>query len=768
MTILSSVLSWKARLSLSRQILVLLCLLGSLFAVLSTLSNAYWDQQKNSERTEAILASVDTYFVPKIQRYLKVKDQLQLEVVVKELYRFAEVDGVKIAMSGSSDIQLGQFSSQYSVVSHWGLEEGSSDKTLSLALVSPNQIEWQDRFSYQEFATQSLLALMMVLLGYIILLNSIIKPIREMSRRVGEIDENNLPNKIHFESRWFQDELSQFNERYNNAVVRIRETFLQLSNTCQQAEIAKARKSDLMSTMSHEIRNSLNSYVGMVSLLKDEPSKEELKEFSALIQSATANLQDLVSDIHDMSQLETGRLDIVKKDFCITELVDDIDAMFRAKATEKDLLFQCTLDSSINPRLLGDKSRIRQVLRNLLSNAIKFTDSGYVLLDVQHLSYDDNSETILFEVKDSGVGIDLTQQDEVFEQNISSDSSERNTTGVRLGITRNLIHLMGGHLRLDSEPGVGTHFSFTLRFSHSSEQPVMIDDELDKPRALLLDDYCLNMRITSIQLDKMGWESTCCQDISYVTTMLKTALKKGLAYQLLVIDHDLAYLDSFDFVKQIKEGLGDKAPSIMMISSSKFDHKEAIKHGVDICLARPYDVDDLERKVKSVFEKEPLTPPPHLLVIKPTVKSLLRVLLVEDQVSNQVVMKKMLERLGVDVSVAENGRVAVSKCAVEHYDLVLMDCQMPVMDGFEATFSIRKMENESSLRVPIVALTANVLAEEKKRCFEVGMDGFVSKPVSLSKLSTVLRKHVSNFEFIVKDSKSNSESSELSKKRTTH
>ncbi|BCL73103.1 hypothetical protein TUMSATVNIG1_50750 [Vibrio nigripulchritudo] len=761
MTILSSVLSWKARLGLSRQTLFLLCTLGVLFAVLSSLSSVFWEHKASSERKEAILASVDTYFIPKIQQFALIQDAVKLEMVVKELYRFAEVDGISVVPAVDDALRLGLFSSERSTILTWTLEQDEflPEQTLTIALAKPESTVRDIGSIVQQVLSQVVIALIVSMLGYVVLMKNVIKPVRQMARRVGEIDENNLPRKILLRSRLFQDEVTQFNERYNNAVDRIRETFIQLSDSCQQAEIAKARKGELMATMSHEIRNSLNSYVGMVSLLKEEPSKQELKEFSELIHKATGNLQDLVNDIHDMSQLENGRLDIVKKDFSINDLVDDIDAMFRSKATEKDLLFQCTLDSSISPRLLGDKNRIRQVLRNLLSNAIKYTDNGYVILDVQHLSYDESSETILFEVKDSGIGIDKSQQEEIFEQGNSQDV-ERATAGVRLGITRNLIHLMGGQLKLDSEPGIGTHFSFTLRFSHSVEQPVICDEDNEKPRVLLLDDYCLNMRITSIQLDKMGWESTCCQDISHVGTMLRTALKKGLPYRLLVIDHDLAYLDSFDFVKKIKKDIGEHCPAIMMISSSKFDHKEAMKFGVDVCLARPYETNHLEDKVRAIFER-PSVPVATSGEHEPSpMKTMLKVLLVEDQVSNQVVMKKMLERLGVEVSLAENGRVAVSKCAIEHYDLVLMDCQMPVMDGFEATYSIRKMEASSSLRVPIVALTANVLAEEKKRCFEVGMDGFVSKPVNLSKLSTVLRKHVANFEFLVKDPKPSEKKSE--------
>jgi len=749
----------KARLGLAKQLFMGVALLSCLFAISSTIAESFWDYQRGVARADAVSASIESYYLPKIKHSLIVNDQYQLNQIAKELYRQPEVQAISIFNNWGELLRLGQFSDSEYVRSWPILSVTDSDVTTTsqLKVVMDSPVGWALDFDHlrQLFATQAILAILIGLVFFGVVNKNLIGPLRVMAKRVGEIDDNNLPKLIQLRSRWFKDEVTQFNQRYNESVERVRGTFFELAERCMEAEEAKKRKSESMATVSHEIRTSLNGVFGLIALLKEHPSERELDEYTSLLQSTAVSLQDLVNDIHDLSQIEVGELTLMPGPLNIAELVDDLDAAFRAKATEKDLLFQCTVDASISRLLVGDKARLRQILRNLVSNAIKFTENGYVLLDIQHLAFDENSETLLVEVKDSGIGVAKEQQENIFEQAFSTDRDGKvamKGSGIRLGISRHLVRLMGSDLKIDSEPGLGSHFYFTIRLATQKSMSMDNQESLLSSRALVVDDSPFNMKITAIQLTKMGLETQCCEDETKVMDLVYEAAHLGNPYQLIVLDKNMPQIDGVDLAKSICDAFPEPSPAILMISAEDLDFKELIPSGISGYLCRPYRTEDLEHQVHRLLQPKAEQlgfPVEQNALIRPALGGAIKILLVEDQVSNQVVMKKMLQRLGVEVSVAENGRIAVSKCAVSHYDLVLMDCQMPVMDGFEATMSIRKMEAGGVMRVPIVALTANVLAEEKSRCFEAGMDGFVSKPVNFSKLSHTLRSHIPTFEFIV-------------------
>ncbi|MDN3682004.1 response regulator [Vibrio tapetis subsp. quintayensis] len=764
MALSRGLLNTKIRLGLATQLLIGLTLAGSLFAITSTLADSFWDYQRGVSRSDAVIASIDSHYVSRLKQSLITADEYQTERIAKELYRLPEVQSVTVFNNWHELVSLGGGSESSQVITWPILTENNTGITITskmtVHLASPLSIATDAEHLRRVFSTQALLAIFILLGFYLYLEKSIIVPVKQLANQVEEMDGDRLPKKIKLQSRLFKDEVTLFIQRYNHSVNRIRNTFLELSDRCLEAEDAKKRKSESMATVSHEIRTSLNGVFGLISLLKEKPSETELDEYIGLLQHTAESLQDLVNDIHDLSQIEVGELSLCTGMINIAEMVADIDASFRAVATEKELLFQCTVDSSINPQLVGDKARLRQVLRNLVSNAVKFTENGYVLLDVQHLSYDDDSETLLIEVKDSGIGIAKEQHETIFEQAFCENSDGavcRKNTGIRLGLSRHLVRLMGGDLKIDSEPGLGSHFFFTLRLATHQEALNQYDqnDKVTLPRALVVDDSPFNMKITSLQLSKMGLDVHSCGDETQVIKLLADAQSEGMPYQLIVLDKNMPQIDGVELAASFDKKLPEPIPSVLMISAEVLDYQDLKPHGIDSYLSRPYRNEELEHRVLSLL-RPVMT---HYVGMPPEQQpdsrdSAIQILLVEDQFSNQVVMKKMLQRLGVEVDIAKNGRIAVSKCAVNYYDLVFMDCQMPVMDGFEATTSIRKMEIGSTARVPIVALTANVLAEEKTRCFEVGMDGFVSKPVNFSKLSHTLRSHIATFEFLVENSSS--------------
>ncbi len=759
MVLSRGLLNIKTRLGLTKQLLIVLTLIGGLFAITSTLAQLFWDYQRGITRSDAVIASIDSHYLPRLKQSLITADNYQLALIAKELYRLPEVQSLVIFNNWQELVRLGGGAESGQTITWPILKVNNAGMAtvseITVRLASPLSSATDYDHLRRVFSTQALLAIFIFLGFYRYFKTSIITPLRQLACQVGEMDRDGLPKATQLQSRLFKDEVTALNQSYNTGIEQVRNTLTELSERCLEAEDAKKRKSESMATVSHEIRTSLNGVFGLISLLKEKHSEIELEEYIGLLQHTAESLQDLVNDIHDLSQIEVGELSLSTGMINIAEMVEEIDASFRAGATEKELLFQCTVDSSINPQLVGDKARLRQILRNLVSNAIKFTENGYVLLDIQHLAYDDDSETLLIEVKDSGIGVAKEQHESIFEQAFCEDIEGvvcRNNTGIRLGISRHLVRLMGGELKIDSEPGLGSHFFFTLRLT--THQDIQEEQEPNAqvilPRALVVDDSPFNMKITSLQLSKMGLDVQGCSDETQVISLLTDAQLEGQAFQLIVLDKNMPQIDGVDLAASLRDKLLDPVPSVLMISAEVLDYQDLKPHGIDSYLSRPYRAEELEHRVLGL-----LRPTVNHYVGMPkeqrsdTRDSTIQILLVEDQLSNQVVMKKMLQRLGVEVDIAKNGRIAVSKCAVNHYDLVFMDCQMPVMDGFEATMSIRKMEIGSTYRVPIVALTANVLAEEKSRCFEVGMDGFVSKPVNFSKLSHTLRSHIATFEFLV-------------------
>ncbi|SON52266.1 response regulator [Vibrio tapetis] len=777
MALSRGLLNIKTRLGLAKQLLIGLSLIGSLFAITSTLAESFWDYQRGITRSDAVISSIDSHYLPRLKQSIITADKYQLELIAKELYSLPEIQSLTVFNNWHELVSLGVGSASSQAIT-WPIltANNAGIKTVSeitVNLASPLSMATDFDHLRRIFSTQALLAIFILFGFYLYVKKSIIAPMRELACHVGEMDTDGLPKTIKLQSRIFKDEVTLFNQGYNNSVETIRNTFVEVSDRCLEAEEAKKRKSESMATVSHEIRTSLNGVFGLISLLKEKPSEIELKEYIGLLQNTAESLQDLVNDIHDLSQIEVGELSLSSGMINIAEMVEDIDASFRRRATEKELLFQCTVDSSINPQLVGDKARLRQVLRNLVSNAVKFTENGYVLLDIQHLAYDDDSETLLIEVKDSGIAKE--QHETIFEQAFCEDSEGRTcrkNTGIRLGISRHLVRLMGGDLKIDSEPGLGSHFFFTLRLAtHQDTQTKHEQNEEALPRVLVVDDSPFNMKITSLQLSKMGLDVHSCGDETQVIDLLAEAQREDQPFQLIVLDKNMPQIDGVDLAASLQQKLSEPIPAVLMISAEVLDYQDLKPHGIDSYLSRPYRGEELEQQVVDLLRPVVDQYVGMLQDKQPSSRdSAIQILLVEDQLSNQVVMKKMLQRLGVEVDIAKNGRIAVSKCAVNYYNLVFMDCQMPIMDGFEATMSIRKMEMGSTSRVPIVALTANVLAEEKNRCFESGMDGFVSKPVNFSKLSHTLRSHIATFEFLVEQTSSPFQTSLSSSddKQTTH
>lgn len=494
-----------------------------------------------------------------------------------------------------------------------------------------------------------------------------------------------------------------------------------------------------------------------------------------MLNTSSLTLLDLINDILDYSKIEAGHLDLQSEPFRIANIIDDVESTFRIKAEQKGLQFQLVTDPRIPVVIKGDGTQLRQVLNNLVGNAIKFTEQGHVTLSLSlepSLSGAPNSDKarIKFEVKDSGIGIAEDKQRSIFEKFQQADgSTTRNYggTGLGLAICEKIVTLMDSKLELYSIEGKGSSFYFSADFDVCSEV-TQTQVDMSKVSVLLVDDSQLNMRITSAQLKAFGCQSQSCDGAERAVELVAQSLEKNIPYDLILIDKVMPSVDGFQLADTLTQRFKEQCPLLVMISADPHleDEQRAKQVGYVAYIARPYHDNQLKWTVNRVLSnraseqgftyanrgevsfKTVATEQPKPEVEPPVEQAPLpqfegKALVVEDSRVNQQVAKMMIKKLGLEVDIAENGKIGVEMYQKADYKIVFMDCQMPVLDGFEATKLIRAIEEGSERHVPIVALTANVVQRDKHLCFEAGMDEFIAKPVNQHKLLAAAEKFLS-------------------------